>query len=686
MKIFAAIYRTYPLLIFLLPFAFLVACNNDNDEPDPDPEPDPTDSTSAPVDSTETPTDTTALVFLENQDNLSALLDAAEAAELTSELEAEDDELTIFAPTNAAFSAFLEKTGVASLSEVDKDTLAGILQYHLLQGITRAADFETSSYQTLFANDSIDVSVGSDGAITLNDSTSVTDPDNELSNAIVHVINRVLVPDEYLPKGDDNDNEGDENDDGEEPVLDVILDIVARGASFTVLEEALDKFPDLTAALGSTEGTFTVFAPDDDAFTAFLNSSSRYNTLEDISNDTLKLILQYHVIADSALKAADLTDPTPPTLEGSTIAVSGSNGQPVLNDSINIRGGEGLSDVAAANGIIHVIDQLLVPESAIVEEDSTETEPTLNLVQLAADNNLNLLVEAINRLPEIKDTLENASSNLTLFAPGDEAFTTLLNGISAGTGNTYSNLDDVTDFVLKRLLTTHILSGGKTASALQQTEETFEGSFLSVGETNGEVTVGTSSVQAVVTNADKPATNGVLHVIDEVLVPSFISNAYGTVLEPAIFDADERFTVLVTAIENAGLYPTLTTGASSSSRTLGEPGKYTLFAPVDSAFNTRLLVEGGDERELKDLLEAPNLADILKYHVAGEGFSSADFPVGTSVIVVTLADNNKDFVVNNNGTSIIITDDTDDTATIVEADLEESNGVMHVIDNVLDFP
>lgn len=681
MKIFAAIYRTLPLLIFLLPFVFLVACNDDSDEPDPDP--DPTDSTDAPVDTTETPTDTTALVYLQNQDNLSALLDAAEAAALTSALEGEDSELTILAPTNAAFRAFLEETGAGSLEAVNQDTLAGILQYHLLPGIIKAADFETGSYSTLFTNDSIDVSVGNDGTLTLNDSTSVIDPDNELSNAIVHTINRVLIPDEYLPEGNDNN---EEDDNGEEPDRDVILDIVTREASFTTLEEALGKFPDLTTALGDSAGTYTVFAPDNEAFSAFLNSSSRYSALEDINDDTLKQILQYHVIAGSALQTADLTNPTPQTLEGSPIAVSGSNGQLVLNDSINVRGGEGLSDIAAANGIIHVIDQLLVPESVKVEEDTTEAEPTLNLIQLADDNNLNLLVEAINRLPSVKDTLENAASNLTLLAPDDEAFITLLNGIAAGTGNTYNNLDDVTDFVLKRIIETHVLGGGIPASALQQTEETFEGSFLSVSETNGEVTVGTASVQASVTGADKRATNGVLHIIDEALVPSFISNAYGTVLEPAIFDAGERFTILVTAIETAGLYPTLTTGAGSSSRTLGEPGKYTLFAPVDSAFNAELLVEGGDERELQDLLNDPALADILKYHVAGEGFGSADFPAGTSVIVVSLASNSKDFVVSNDGTAIILTDDTNDTATITEADLRESNGVMHVIDNVLAFP
>ena len=135
-----------------------------------------------------------------------------------------------------------------------------------------------------------------------------------------------------------------------------IVDTAVAAGSFNTLAAAL-KAADLVGALKG-EGPFTVFAPTDEAF-AKLPAGTLENLLKPESKDTLKAILLYHVVAGKIMAADIGSSATPTTLEGTTLQVkSGANGVTVNGANV-IK-----ADVAASNGVIHVIDQVILPAPA----------------------------------------------------------------------------------------------------------------------------------------------------------------------------------------------------------------------------------------------------------------------------------------------------------------------------------
>jgi uncharacterized surface protein with fasciclin (FAS1) repeats len=133
-----------------------------------------------------------------------------------------------------------------------------------------------------------------------------------------------------------------------------IVDVAVANGSFETLVAAVTA-AGLAETL-SSEGPFTVFAPTDDAFAALPEGLVDCLLLEE-NIDPLTAILTYHVV-DGAVMSTDLTDGPVPTLQGEEITVDLSDGV-TLNDSVNVVA----ADVAASNGVIHVIDGVLVPPS-----------------------------------------------------------------------------------------------------------------------------------------------------------------------------------------------------------------------------------------------------------------------------------------------------------------------------------
>jgi uncharacterized surface protein with fasciclin (FAS1) repeats len=143
---------------------------------------------------------------------------------------------------------------------------------------------------------------------------------------------------------------------GEEPGT--IVDVAVANGSFETLVAAVTA-ADLAGAL-SAEGPLTVFAPTDDAFAALPEGLVDCLLLEE-NVDALTAILTYHVV-DGQVMSTDLTDGPVPTLQGEEVTVDLTDGV-VLNDSVNVA----TADVEASNGVIHVIDGVLVPPSIDVE-------------------------------------------------------------------------------------------------------------------------------------------------------------------------------------------------------------------------------------------------------------------------------------------------------------------------------
>ncbi|MBN8507867.1 MAG: fasciclin domain-containing protein [Burkholderiales bacterium] len=290
--------------------------------------------------------------------------------------------------------------------------------------------------------------------------------------------------------------------------------------------------------------------------------------------------------------------------------------------------------------------------------------PSGTLAQEASARGFGALVAAADKAG-LADALASASSDLTVFAPTDAAFDTLAARLGFADANALVNaLDGAT---LAKILQYHVLPGRKSAADLtaggpdQATLYEFNGApaKLALSTTSGVRLRDAVLNEATVTTADVAASNGVIHAIDGVLVPPGVL----TIVQMA--QANPIFSTLVQAVVAANL-----------AGTLGGAGPFTVFAPTDAAFGSTLA-----ELSLTatQLLASPDLAGILSYHAVAGAVRAADvvaLPKPAAVTTVQGASFTVDAALN-------LVDGRSRTATLVATDIEASNGVIHVIDNVL---
>ena len=239
-----------------------------------------------------------------------------------------DGAFTVFAPTNDAFAAFLESANLA-FEDLTAEDLAPILKYHVLGSKAMSGSLATGYVSTIYeAQEGYPVTlfVEVDGGVKLNASINVTTPDVETSNGVIHVIDGVLSPTS-------------------------VVDVALNNSNFTQLVEAVVK-AGLVETL-SEAGPFTIFAPTDDAF-AQLFADLGVSGIEEISAETLIPILQYHVVSGTVL-SSDLSDGDVNTLNG-TIRVA-------LSESVTINESSEVIaiDIQGTNGVVHVINKVLLP-------------------------------------------------------------------------------------------------------------------------------------------------------------------------------------------------------------------------------------------------------------------------------------------------------------------------------------
>lgn len=299
--------------------------------PQPTPEPTPIPPTAAP---TEEPMAMDIVDTASADGRFTTLLAAADAAGLVEALKAEGP-LTVFAPTDEAFASLPEGTVDELLKPENKQALADILLYHVVDGKVMAADVAAlTSAPTLLGKD---VAVKMDmGNVYINDAQVIL-TDIETSNGVIHVIDSVLLPPAE-----------------EEASMGTIVDVAAADGRFQTLLAAAGA-----AGLAETlsgEGPLTVFAPTDEAF-AKLPAGTVEGLLEPDAKQQLTDILLYHVV-DGKVMAADVVGLTSaPTVLGKDISISIKDGKVFLNDTIEVI----ITDIEASNGVIHVIDGVLLP-------------------------------------------------------------------------------------------------------------------------------------------------------------------------------------------------------------------------------------------------------------------------------------------------------------------------------------
>jgi transforming growth factor-beta-induced protein len=412
----------------------------------------------------------------------------------------------------------------------------------------------------------------------------------------------------------------------EEPMEETqtIVDIAVADGRFQTLVAALGA-ADLVGTL-SGEGPFTVFAPTDEAFAKLPEG-----TVEALLNDIPALtdILLYHVVSGEVLAEQVVTLEEAQTALGENVSIRVEDGNVYINDSMVI-----ITDIVADNGVIHVIDSVLLPPA--------EEESLGSIVDIAvADGRFQTLVAAV-QAAGLAETL-SGEGPFTVFAPTDDAFAKLPEGTVEAL---LADIPTLTDILLY-----HVLSGEVLAEEVisLNSAKALNEKFVEIEVMDGMVYV--NDAQVIIT--DIQADNGVIHVIDTVLLPA---ESQGSIVDIAV--ADGRFQTLVAAVQAAGL-----------AETLSSEGLFTVFAPTDDAFAK--LPEGTVEALLADI---PALTDILLYHVV-PGKVMAEEVLALEEAGTLLGENVSIRVEDGN---VYIND-----AMVIITDIVADNGVIHVIDTVL---
>ena len=288
------------------------------------------------------PVDNTITGLAVKNPNLKILVQALTRADLAVTLKGTGP-FTVFAPTDAAFTAFLKTTPYATVNDVPKDVLTQILLNHVVSGSVKSTALTTTYIKTLAkgsasATNNLSMYVDVTSGVKLNGVATVTTADVMASNGVIHVVDAVI----NLP---------------------TIVTHALANKNFSSLVGALTSpgQPDFVGTLNGA-GPFTVFAPTNAAFTA-LNTELAPGGIASVSAANLTKVLQYHVVGGANVLAATLTEgqmvtPILTPAQKFTIQLTGGA---KIKDANNRMSNIIITDVQCSNGVIHAIDKVLLP-------------------------------------------------------------------------------------------------------------------------------------------------------------------------------------------------------------------------------------------------------------------------------------------------------------------------------------
>lgn len=451
----------------------------------------------------------------------------SERAQLREEIEGPGS-FTFFAPSNEAWAALPAEILDALVSNVNIELL-NALHYHMVNRRLTSEDLKHgSSFSSMYQDFKVHIHHYSNGVVTVNCARLIK-PDQHATNGIVHVVDRVITA--------VNNNM--------QTILDVDGDLETLQAAF------------VTAGLTNileNEGQYTIFAPTNEAF-----EKIPPDTLNRILKDPISLrdMLNYHILKHMQCAESVVAGTPMETLQGTTLEVGCDGDAMTLNGKAIVT----KKDQLSTNGVIHYINELLIPDSA------------KTLLELADGSSIStatkLFVEA-----GLSSHL-TGSEALTLLAPLNDAF----KGSLTMTTET------------RKLMTNHILKEQLSSKALYhgQELETLGGLRLRVFVYRNNLCIENACIAA----HDKTGRFGSLFTVDKVLTPPM-----GTLMD--ILKSDDRFSTLVGAIQTAGM-----------TELLNQQGALTFFAPTNEAFSAHA--------DLNRLLRDPAaLSALLRYHL-GEG-------------------------------------------------------------------
>lgn len=433
------------------------------------------------------------------------------------------------------------------------------------------------------------------------------------------------------------------DDDDPQPFIPTnnIVELAQATPQLSSLVSALTKYPDLVNTL-SGNGTFTVFAPTNDAFAELLTAIGQDN-IDDIPEDVLRNVLEYHVYTTASVPFSQVSPSTLVMANGEDADIT------IVNDEYFIANAKIIAvDALGTNGIVHIVENVMVPPS-IAPIVGTIVAPAYfnkdftTLIAAVQNANTDILSVLLSNGP--------SDGGLTLFAPTNAAF--------EAAGVTDVNGADA-------VLTYHVIDGTVRAEDLPTTS----GAATAVGTLGGDVYLtnagsgvnlnGTTTVTA--TNIE--GSNGVVHVIDRVLLPP--TQTINEIVAGFAGGNPGEFTLLAAALNRAGL-STFFDGA----------GPYTVFAPTDAAF-----LAAGLDADAINSTEPTAVAGILTHHVvkANANVFSSDLVDGDVEML-----NNQNVGISVSALTVQDAAGSTPAAGLVPTllNVHATNGVVHVIDKVL---
>uniref|UniRef100_A0A4W6FR20 Periostin n=1 Tax=Lates calcarifer TaxID=8187 RepID=A0A4W6FR20_LATCA len=509
----------------------------------------------------------------------------ADISKLREEIEGKGS-FTMFAPSNDAWDQ-LDTTARSALESNVNIELYNALHFHMVNRRILTKDMKNGMTETSMYNDlGLYINHYPNGIVTVN-CARIIHGNQVATNGVVHVIDRVISAVGNTIKN--------------------VLDVSDELSSFTLASGMMDKL--------DQPGHYTLFAPTNEAFDK-LNAGY----LERIMGNkaVIAALVNYHLLNSVQCSEAIMAGSVYETEEGSTIEI-GCDG-----DSLTVNGIKMVlkKDIVTTNGVIHLIDQVLIPDSA---------------------------KEVMELMGESQSTFTDMVSELGLAAAmGPQTEYTLLAPLNSAFTNEVMSTDQS---LLRLILENHILKLKVTLSELYngQLLETLAGKLLRVFIYRTAVCIENSCM----VRGSKEGSNGAFHPIMSLIKP-----AEKTIYELLI--ADGRFKIFLSLMETAGL-----------TDLLRQEGSYTIFAPTDEAFD-------GLSKEDFALLKSDlnTLRTILLYHFSNGIFINGGLEGGVTNLLKTLQGNNLQVMFVNNSIHV-------NSVNVPDSDLMATNGVIHVVKNVL---
>ncbi|XP_068173301.1 periostin, osteoblast specific factor b isoform X2 [Antennarius striatus] len=512
----------------------------------------------------------------------------ADLSELRPEIEGSGS-FTLFAPSNDAWELLDEPMKRTLTSNVNKE-LYNALHYHMVNKRLLTKDLKNGKTFPSMDNDlGLLINHYSTGVVTVN-CARIIHGNQVATNGVVHVIDRVISS-----------------------VGTSIKDVLEADDDLTTLSDVAQS-AGLLEKLGQP-GQYTLFAPTNEAFER-LGSEVMERLYSD--KEVLKALLNFHLLDSVQCAEAIMAGSSYETLEGNNIEI-GCDGESLTVNGIKM---VKKKDIVTTNGVIHLIDQVLMPDSA---------KQVMELLG-GSQSNFGDMVALLGLKSAMRPEAE-----YTLLAPQNTVFT-----------------DEVLTMdqrLLRFILESHILKNRYILEELYngQKLETIGGRFLRVFIYRTAVCIENSCL----IRGSKEGSNGALHLMRSLLKP-----AEKTMYE--ILTENGGYKIFLSLMEVAGL-----------TDLLKQEGDFTLFAPSDKAFASM------NKKDLALLMGDINaLRAILLYHINNGIFIGGGLETGVTNLLKSLQGSNIR-VMSANNTMLV------NSVQALESDIMATNGVIHFIEHVL---